>query len=268
MAIVVASVFSLLLVQAKNETNIVLDKSNKNALDDIDNNSLEFADNFISYVIEEDETMSFNIFGVQNTEKGNHLDAELISFLEFNNSNIEIVDFRLDSGLTHNNYKLINIIVEVKINSDNIENAEQLVVHFKNNKEKMYDFGSLTLQNDKRFVQNDISPKGNYTVGYPTLSLDVNLRNESDQTIKMKQIDDLKKNLSYHFDNVMELNSLETTRIVVPSFEIVDEKDFDFYTVTPILHYSSGTEEYLYNMPGVLYGVLRSDIDKIKKITD
>lgn len=41
----------------------------------------------------------------------------------------------------------------------------------------------------------------------------------------------------------------------------IKEGDFDFYTVTPILHYEANKKEYLYNMPSVLYGIMDSEID-------
>ena len=109
---------------------------------------------------------------------------------------------------------------------------------------KAYDIGQITVQNDKKFTDRHIGPTGNYTVVYPSFSLDVQLLNESGKTMAINIVDDLNKRLSYRFDQATKLAPHEYAYLVVPSFDVKDEGKFDFYTVTPIVHYTLDGQEH------------------------
>ncbi|USK74377.1 hypothetical protein [Peribacillus frigoritolerans] len=226
---------------------------------------LKFANNFISCIIEDKEGMSFNIFGVQNIKDRDSSLMDVVSSIELNNPNIRIVDYQVDTGIVHKNYKLVNILVTLKPLTNNVETADQLLIQFNNENKETYDIGSITVQNDMSYQNKHFEPSGQYTVAYPYLGLDINLRNKTDQTISPSRISDLTKNLSYQFDKPFEFQPHDKKHIKINTF-YKGKKEFDFMTVSPILSYTLDNERYLYNMPGVVYGILDSDTDKIEKM--
>ncbi|QQE75295.1 hypothetical protein KDJ56_04720 [Brevibacillus composti] len=185
--------------------------------------NLLFGDNFISYVIDDKNGMSFNIFGVQDIRKHNSSLKDQVTSIAFHNPNIKVVDYKVDTGISQNGYRLVNMIVTVQVLTNHVEKADILFVQFDHEKTTTHDFGEITVQNCLPFHKEHLAPSGEYKVGYSALK-----------------------------------------RIATGSLHT--KKEHDFITMTPILSYRLGDNEHLYNMPGVLYGILDSDQDKIKKI--
>lgn len=229
---------------------------------------LKFADNFISYILKDKEVMSFNIFGVQNIKDNDLSLTKLITSIEFNNPNINIVDYQIDTGIVYEGYKLVNIIVTTEVLTNNVETADQLLIQFNNEDIKTFDFGKITVQNDIPFQNLHLEPKGNYTVSFPSLSLDGNIKNKTNHIISASKIYELTEDISYQFVDPIEIQPNKTKQIQVDNFTKKSKEEYDFMTFTPILSYTLEGESYLYNMPGVIYGVLDSDIDKIKKMIE
>lgn len=248
---------------------LILQTDNKrvegNQLNDI---NLKFGNNFISYIIENEDGMSFNIFGVQNIKDNDSSLTDLVSSVEFNNPNIKVVDYQVDTGVVYENYKLINILVTTQVLTDKVETADQLLIQYGNESVKAYDFGSLAIQNNVSFQNQHIEPFGKYNVGYPSLALDVSLKNKTNKDIYPSKIYDLTENISYEFNQSFIFQPQEEKQIKIDNFNKKSEENHDFITITPILSYTFEDNKYLYNMPGVIYGVLDSDTDKIKKMID
>lgn len=228
--------------------------------------NLKFGDNFISYVIEDKDGMSFNIFGVQEVKNTNTSIKDLVSSIEFNNPNIDVIDYQVDEGIVYQGYKLFNIIVTTQVLTDKVETADQLLIQFGNEDVKSYAFGNLAIQNNISYQNQHIEPSGKYNVGYPSLSLNVSVKNKTNKDINLSEIYDLTEDISYEFNQSFNIPSQEKKQIQINNFNKKSEGNHDFMTITPILSYSLENSKYVYNMPGVVYGVLDSDADKIKKI--
>lgn len=246
---------------------IFYEKENKAHVNKADNIELLFANNYISYILDENN-MSFNIFGVRKVENEETKVpiTEMITDVSFNNENIKITNFNLDEGLINNGYQLFNFIVDIEVSGSDIEKADQFVVHFNSGKVNNYDIGDVTLQNTLGNKKQDITYENEYLIGYPIPSLDINITNNNKDNITLDKISDLNRELNYEFYNDIKLKKQEKYNIVIASFE--QEEEYDFYTVTPILQYSKNDHEYSHIMPGVIYGILIPDEDKIKKITE
>lgn len=227
--------------------------------------NLEFADNFISYIIEEEDEMSFNIFGVVKDDTDIKL-QNVISLVEFNNPNINVVDFEVDTGIVHDGYRLVNIMVTTELLTNNIEQANKLIIQFNDEETKNYDMGLITVQNNKLFNDKHLEPSGEYTVGYPKRSLDINVKNKTDDFVTYSKIYDLTESLSYKFNTNPKIEPQGTTHIKFENFLTVNNFDPDFITITPIISYVLDGEKYNYNLPGVIYGIMDSDIDKIERM--
>ncbi len=241
--------------------------ANEESIDEkviLKNPAILFADNYVSYVLQNDDPMSFNIFAVEDVSKGDASLSDLINGVTVNNANIETLDFSVEEGITTNHYQLVNMIVEFKVLTDDIEKAEQIKISLKNGEVRSYDIGEIILQNDKLFQKDDLVPKGDYNVGYPSPSLDVHIANNADSLITVHSIEDINQNFFHDFkdENPIEVN--QKKNLVIPSIEF--ENEFDFYTLTPLLTYSIKGQEYTYNMPGVIYGITLPDEEKIKRI--
>ncbi|MED0669956.1 hypothetical protein P4S95_06920 [Aneurinibacillus aneurinilyticus] len=231
-----------------------------------ENAKLIFGDNFISYVIDNNKGVSFNIFGVQDIRKQNSSLKDQVTSIIFNNPNIKVVDYKVDTGISNKGYKLVNIIVTAQVLTNHVEKADKLLIQFNNEKTTTHEFGEITVQNGVPFQNKHLAPFGEYTVGYPTLALDVNIKNNEKQSISVSKVYDLTDEISYQFKDLLKIKPEEVKHIKINSLSIKSEKEHDFITMTPILSYSLDDKEYLYNMPGVIYGILDSDQDKIKKI--
>ncbi|TXL61644.1 hypothetical protein FHP05_13220 [Cerasibacillus terrae] len=231
------------------------------------NNQVEllFGKNFISHVMDDGQSMTFNIFGVQKVTDQGSLTMDLIASMELDNPQLEIVNYDLSLGETYEEYQFFNILTKIKIDSDDIEEANNLIINFKSNGKKTYDIGKIILKNNKGYTNGRIQPKGEYTVGYPDFSLDFKLI--SDQNVSITKVADLTGLFSHEFDEQIQITKDEPKHFDVSSFK-VEKENFDFYTVTPILHYKVGKKEYLYNLPSVLYGIMGSEIELIKRIID
>ncbi|USG66829.1 hypothetical protein NDK47_05890 [Brevibacillus ruminantium] len=227
--------------------------------------NLLFGDNYISYVIDGKNGMSFNIFGVQDIRKHDSSLKDQVTSLAFNNSNIKVIDYKVDTGISDNGFRLVNMIVTAQVLTDHIEKADKLLIQFQHEKTTTHEFGEITVQNSVPFQNEHLVPFGDYKVGYPTPALDVNIKNAGKQSISVSQVYDLTDKISYQFKDAFEIKPEEVKQIVIDSLRT--KKEHDFITMTPILSYRMDDKEYLYNMPGVLYGILDSDQDKIKKIT-
>lgn len=177
--------------------------------------NLKFGDNFISYIVENKDGMAFNIFGVQDVQNTNSSIKDLVSSIEFNNPNIDVIDYQVDEGIIYQNYKLINIIVTTKVLTDKVETADQVLIQFGNEDVKAYNFGNLAIQSDVSYQDQHIEPSGKYNVGYPSLSLDVSVKNKTDKDINFSEIHDLTKDISYEFDQSFNIHSQEKKQIKI-----------------------------------------------------
>lgn len=228
---------------------------------------LKFGDNFISYILEE-EGMQFNMFAVQNVKDKNVSLADIVTSVDFDNPNIEIVDYQIDEGIVHRNHKLTNILVTVKVLGDEVEKANKLVINYKDMNSETYHFGDITVQNRLSYNDDHLEPSGKYNVGYPTPALDVNVKNAAQQAITPLEINDLTGNFSYQIESTYTIDPKQVKHIDIEQIDINREKTPDFTTITPILTYDLGGNEYMYDMPGVIYGILDADVDKINKMID
>ncbi|WP_349408692.1 hypothetical protein [Pseudalkalibacillus sp. SCS-8] len=226
---------------------------------------LRFGENYINYVVPDQDTMAFNILGVLKSDSSLQ---DLVTSVDTNNPNIKVVDYKADTGTEHKGYKLVNIILTIEVLSDDIEKADQLLIQFNNEEPIAFDMGLMVIQNDKGFQRHHLEPTGNYNVGYPRLELDVILRNISSQSLTPVKISDLTNFMSYHFDNNVLIESKEEEQIQIERFDVTKRDQYDFMTLTPILEYTINEETYRYNMPGVIYGILDQDTKKIEKILD
>lgn len=234
--------------------------------EEVNHLELVFSHNFVSYVIGVDHPSSFNLFAILNVQTSESSFEELDISLDFANENVEIVDYEIHFGMEHQEYRLLNFIIDVNISGDEIEEVEELIVQFANGEKQSYEIGSWTLQNDKGFENTHIGPIGEYGVSYPESVLDVGLINDSKADVTMGEINDITESFLYEFESETMLAANETMHIDVPSFTFDSEEEFDFYAVTPILHYNLEDQEYRYNMPAVLFGISDDDEEKIERM--
>jgi hypothetical protein len=225
---------------------------------------LKFGDNFISYVMENNDVMSFNIFGVQDIREQDFPIEDQVTAITFNNPNIKVADFEVSAGMSLEGYKLLNILVTVQLSSNSLETANEILIQFNNGKTTTREFGEMVLQNSNSFQKAHLAPSGDYKIGYPNLALDVNIKNTDKQDINAAKIYDLTEGILYQFKDSFQITPGEVKHIQIDEFD--HKIEHDFMTVTPILSYSLEGREYLYNMPGVIYGILDPDEDKINKI--
>ncbi|MCI4128896.1 hypothetical protein [Bacillus haynesii] len=116
---------------------IFFNKANFTEASENKETGLFFARNYISYMME-DETMSFNIFGLQKANAGVPLSGETVTSLAFDNNHIQISDYKVETGIRHKGYTLVNIIVDVRVSSDKPEKADQLLISFNGRVEKHF----------------------------------------------------------------------------------------------------------------------------------
>ncbi|WP_301723772.1 hypothetical protein [Planococcus shixiaomingii] len=65
---------------------------------------------------------------------------------------------------------------------------------------------------------------------------------------------------------IKKLNSKDIKNLEIPSLNY--QKAYDFYTITPIVSYSLGGQDFSSYTPGVMFNILMSDEEKIKVIRD
>ncbi|TWK85996.1 hypothetical protein CHCC20331_1149 [Bacillus paralicheniformis] len=94
--------------------------------------------------------------------------------------------------------------------------------------------------------------------------MDVRLKNNLAKDISLEKITDLNGVMTYSFDKRTAIQAKQSKHIVVPAFDMTGE--YDFYTVTPVLRYTAAGKPHQYSLPGVLYGALDSDVEKIERM--
>lgn len=165
---------------------IFFNKANFTEASENKETGLFFARNYISHMME-NETMSFNIFGLQKANAGVPLSGETVTSLAFDNNHIQISDYKVETGIRHKGYTLVNIIVDVRVSSDKPEKADQLLISFNGRDREAFQIGKITLQNHHNVRSGDLSPAGQYTAGYPKPSLDVRLKNNLAKIFPLKR---------------------------------------------------------------------------------
>ncbi|WP_316569122.1 hypothetical protein [Neobacillus sp. YIM B06451] len=226
---------------------------------------LEFADNFISYVIDDENGAELNFIAVQDVWNKNVDLGNLITSVRFENPNIEVVDFKVDSGMIHQGYKLVNFRVTARVLSGELERENKLKIWFGDEKTAIYRFGELVVQNGAGFEKGHFEPADSFTAAVPSSGLDMRIKNVSGQEADGLEIEDLSGDISYQFEDELKIRPREVGHIEVDGF---GETEYDFAMITPIFSYSLAGEEYRYNMPGLLYGMTLSYEDKIERIIE
>lgn len=230
----------------------------------VSNVELVFGDHLISYVLDDNEVMTFNLFGVQPLSKNGMDLSEFIKDVKFENPHIEILNFQLHTHYQHEKYQLFNLMVDVILNSKNIERTSTLIVQNFQGETKKYSIGEIVLTAKyQEFEEVFDIVNGEYTVLYPTSSLpfEVHLRNVSDETVVIHCIDDITGSLSYSKD--IYVNSQKYQIINIRSFE---GKKYDFYSFTPIIHFTTMGKSAKQVLPRVLYGAFIDETEMIEKI--
>ncbi len=222
---------------------------------------LTFADNYISYVLN-DEIVSVNIFGAKKNIT-NLSDA--IIGLELNNENIEIVEYEIDTDKNSNEHRLFNLMLDIKVLSNEIEKADTLRVTFDNYDSQEYHIGQMVVTNEIDST-NHISYGNEYNVGYLEPSLVATITNTHDESILIENVSDLNKMLVYEFSNEPLIDHGKSYDIDIPSFENRESMQYDFHTITPIIYYKSGENEHVFDLPTVIYGLLDDDEEKLSKV--
>ncbi|MBX9996893.1 MULTISPECIES: hypothetical protein [Priestia] len=226
---------------------------------------LKFAHNFISYVVDDDEAVSFNIFAAENVKTHTSNLENSVDYIDLNNPNIEVVNFKVNTGFNQDNYELVNFVIDVTSTTTNVEQAKEMIIHFKDGSKKSYNFGQINLQQKKNASQHlDVS--GRYTIGYPSLELNAGVKNKTNSTILPIEVYDLTKTISHRFNNNLQLQPQKQSTIEVNDFYLKNKEEYDFITMTPIVSYKINNNQYTYHMPGVIYGALDSDQEKLNKI--
>ncbi len=226
---------------------------------------LKFANNFISYVVDDNEEVSFNIFAAENVKTHTSNLENSVDYIDLNNPNIEVGNFKVNTGFNQDNYELVNFVIDVTSTTTNIEQAKEMIIHFKDGSKKSYNFGQINIQRKKNLSQHlDVS--GRYTIGYPSLELNAGVKNKTNSTILPIEVYDITKTISHKFNNDLQLQPKKQSAIVVNDFYLKNKKEYDFITMTPIVSYKINNDQYTYHMPGVIYGALDSDQEKLNKI--
>ncbi|WP_059173489.1 hypothetical protein [Bacillus sp. FJAT-27445] len=227
--------------------------------------NLKFADHFISYVIDDENGVVFNLFAVQDVRKRNTDLDEMVTSVKFNNSNIEVVDFKVETGMVHKGNKLVNMQVKARVLTDLVEMADLLLIQFSNGKTVGYGFGEMAVQNGDSFERGHLVPSGGYTAGYPSAGLNVEIKNRAEQSVTGLKIEDVTGAITHQFDDGLKIEPMEVVQIDVNGFGM---KEYDFTMISPILTYNLQEVDFRYNMPGVMHGVSVGDEAKIKRIVD
>ncbi|GAE94034.1 hypothetical protein JCM21714_3163 [Gracilibacillus boraciitolerans JCM 21714] len=227
---------------------------------------LNFADNYISYILEEEETMRFNLFGAQDVSTDGPSFLDSVDFISLNNENIDIIDYEISQGDVFDNHQLFNILIDVQLDSDELEETTKLTIHYDQLSDAVFTFGTLILKNDKGFNQLELDVTGENTLASPHPELEVNLSNQTSDTIELAKIYDLANHFVFEFEGDNQIVGNATESFNIPEFKEMEQHDF--YTITPIVEYVSNDETNHYYMPGVVFGVMDTGEDKMKKILD
>lgn len=223
---------------------------------------LLFSNHYMSAALEEEETIPFNIFALNDPDSPKNFDGEPVTDVSLNNETIEIVDYTIDAGMTDEGYQLINFILTLTVNGSEIEKADKLSLFFEDGETLTYDIGEVVLTTYS--VTEDLEQVGENTTAYPEPSLDVHLDNTRDQAIELISISDTGDVISYDFNQHDTIAEEDTYHLVIDRLHT--ENMYDFYTITPLLTYEMGEERKSYVMDPVLYGILDQDEVKVRKI--
>ncbi|WP_407545313.1 hypothetical protein [Priestia sp. HNGD-A6] len=246
-------------------TFLFLNESKKELASGKETANLKFAHNFISYIVDDDDEVSFNIFAAENVKtRASNLENS-VDYISLDNPNIEVANFKINTGFKQDNYELVNFVIDVTSTTTNVEQAKEMIIHFKDGSKKSYNFGQINLQQKKNASQHlDVS--GRYTVGYPSLELNARVKNKTKSMILPIEVYDLTKTISHKFNNDLQLQPQKQSTIKVNNFYLKNKEQYDFITMTPIVSYKINNNQYTYHMPGVIYGALDSDQEKLNKI--
>ncbi|MFO8234964.1 MAG: hypothetical protein R6U04_06150 [Bacteroidales bacterium] len=225
--------------------------------------NLIFAKNYISYVIE-DETMAFNLFAIQPADSPHKITNDTITSLDIENENIEVLDFSVESGISHKGYTLVNFIVDISVKGSEVEKADELAISWNEQSVEYLKIGEMILKNKEVTDVGGFSPVEAYTVGYPSPSLDIHIQNDYHETVLLEGVRDLNHNLTYSFDSPIEFLPNGSNNVVIAKFHIKNE--YDFYTISPIANYTLGNDSKDSHLPGVIFRMLDSDEDKIERM--
>lgn len=229
------------------------------------NIELIFGDHLISYVLEDDDLITFSLFGVQSLSKHPVDLSEAIIGLEFNNPRIKIENFQFLTGACHNHYQLFNLLVDVNLTSKDVEKTDTLIVHTKRGT-KRYPIGEMILTNHQGNVAEIFEiVNGEYRVLYPissSLPFEVHLRNRLNENVVIEKICDLSNTV--FCSKEIPVNAKKYQFIEIRTLE--EKKSFDFYTFTPILICSANNGVVQQVLPGVQYGAFIDESEMIQKI--
>lgn len=226
-------------------------------------NDLTFAHNYVSYVLES-ETMTFQLFGMKPADAKTALNNETITSLALNNEALEIVDFTVETGITHAEYTLVSFLIEVRVTGNTVQQADELLISYRDNSPVPFPLGEFTVKQETEEARDAFATVGGYTAGYSSPALDIHLESLYEDTVVLERIVDLNNNFSFTFSDAVELPPDQRRNIVIPDFPISDS--FDFYTISPIVKYTFHEEEREYALPGVLYNMMEPDEEKIERM--
>ncbi|MCM3763118.1 hypothetical protein M3212_20570 [Alkalihalobacillus oceani] len=226
---------------------------------------LTFGDNYISYVLDEESTLTINLFGAQDVSTDGPSYFDSVGFISLENENIEIVDYEISQGDILDDQQLFNILLEVKLHSNEVEKANELTIHYNQVEEASFVFGTLILKDDNGFNQEDLDVTGDRNIVAAPLPLfEANVMNQASDPIELSKVYDLADNLVFTFKEKTEIAEGETGELAVSNFDEVTHHDF--YTITPIVEYKRNNEVHQYYMPGVVFGVTIDAADKMDRI--
>lgn len=228
--------------------------------EEIDKSDLIFADNYISYILN-NETVFINIYGAKRNQINLN---DTITGAKLNNENIDVVSFEIDSSTNNTEYQLFNLMLEIQVLNSEIEKADTLEINFNNDFSFKYKVGKIIVTNEIQ-TSDHITYDNEFMVGYPKPSLYTNITNISDKSIIVNKISDLNDLLTYDYSGKFVVAPDESSEIDIPSF---NEKpnQYDFYTITPIIHYTLNDNAHKFDLPTVIYGLLDDDDVKLSRI--
>lgn len=228
--------------------------------------TLTFADNYISYILKKGEVVTFNLFGAQPVSADDTTFLDSVNFISLDNDHIEIVDYEISQGDVFENHQLFNILIDVKIDSNELEKAKELTVHYGQNSAESFSFGEMVLKSSDGYDTEELDLTGKNTLASPTPSLDLNLSNETSEYIELIRIYDLAENLRFEFADDYRLTAHSTEKVIIE--ELHESQEHDFYTVTPIVEYLHSGQTSYHHLHGVVFGVMDADEEKMRKILD
>ncbi|KMK91845.1 hypothetical protein [Rossellomorea marisflavi] len=252
-------------------SNLFTSNSNSDKVANSINNAsymdVNFANNYISYVLEEGTTLQLNLFGAQNVSSKGPSYFDSVKNISLDNESIEIIDYEISKGQVFQTHQLFNIVLEVKLNSSSMEKSSQLTLRYEEGEEATFDIGRIILQDNQDFNQKELDVTGEEnTLAAPVPLLSTNLLNKTSNDLEVNNIYDLAKNLDANLREKYIINSGQVKKLVITDFD--KATNYDFYTITPIVEYKIDGEIKKYYLPGVVYGIMEEDSVKMEKILE